>query len=200
MSKAKTATAAAAEPQEFYDSLDATSRDTWDAIGSYGWQPEKTDDGWWAMKDGKTVGPFEYLGTLLDEVQKAETGEAGAESSTSDKGEKDATSDVEVTELDEDHKGNTYLPGVKPIIDPQLASVAGDYFAANTEWKDAGKKRTEKKAALDAVVMTKRHLFHPDPDNSNSLIYHAGGLLIRMAKETATAITVEIDKEKDDEK
>lgn len=100
-------------------------------------------------------------------------------------------------EIDEDHKGNVYLPGVKPVVDASLATAAGDFFAANTDWKDAGKLRKEKLDTLSTVANLKRELFRPDPDNSNSLIYHAGGLLIRIAKEQKTTVSVEADDEKD---
>ena len=96
-------------------------------------------------------------------------------------------------EIDEDHKGNVYLPGVKPLVDATLATAAGDFFAANTDWKDAGKLRKEKLDTLSTVANLKRDLFRPDPDNSNSLIYHAGGLLIRIAKEQKTTVSVEAD-------
>ena len=96
-------------------------------------------------------------------------------------------------EIDEDHKGNVYLPGVKPVVDASLATAAGDFFAANTDWKDAGKLRKEKLDTLSTVANLKRDLFRPDPDNSNSLIYHAGGLLIRIAKEQKTTVSVEAD-------
>jgi len=101
---------------------------------------------------------------------------------------------VEV-ELDEDHKGNSYLPGVKPVVDQQIADAAGKYFADNTDWKDAGKRRTDSKNALDAIVAIKKHLFHEDPDNTRSLIYKAGGLTIRIAKESKTIVSVETEKE-----
>lgn len=97
-------------------------------------------------------------------------------------------------EIDEDHKGNVYLPGVKPLVDATLATAAGDFFAANTDRKDAGKLRKEKLDTLSTVANLKRDLFRPDPDNSNSLIYHAGGLLIRIAKEQKTTVSVEAEE------
>lgn len=194
---AKTKTATAADPNEFYDSLDQTSQDTWDAIASHGWRPGHSEESgeFFAVKGEDTLGPFNRLSDMLATVQNRETGSENEIASESEESEPaDADDSLEV-ELDEDHKGNTYLPGAKPVVDRQLADAAGKYFADNTEWKDAGKKRTDSKSALDAIVATKRHLFYEDPDNTKSMIYKAGGLIIRIAKEQKTVVSVETEKE-----
>lgn len=99
------------------------------------------------------------------------------------------------TELTQDAKGNVYLPGTGPIMDQQLADAAGKFHAANTEWKDAGKRRKDAKTELAAICGIKEDLFKPDPDNSNAMIYHAGGLTIRIAEETKETLEVEIEEE-----
>ncbi len=208
-----------AGPNELYDSLPQTSQDCWDRIGSFGFRPDKDDNGEWVALEtqGDTIiGPCKSLSELGAKVEAlglvageqedlttegtegTETGKTLADyAHASDDIENQATDDdAAVVEIDVDHKGNTYLPGVKPVVDVQLAKAAGDFFAANTEWSDAGKVRTEKKSALDTIVGMKRDLFTQDPDNTNSLIYHAGGLKIRIAKESKTKVTVE--EESDD--
>jgi hypothetical protein len=221
----ETAVATAADEivePDIYDSLGQTGQDVWDLIGSYGFRPDKDTDAagetvWFALETqgDRVIGPFKSLSALGLAVEdetgdgRRETGDAEpevvenvaekktlADYATSFEGENQATEvdSVEV-EIDEDHKGNTYLPGVKPIVDEQLAQLAGAFHADNNDWKDAGKKRKGSLAALEAGAAIKRSLFHQDPDNDNSLIYHAGGLKIRIAKESKTKVTVEEDED-----
>lgn len=210
----ETATQAAAEPQDFYDTLGETGQALWDQIGIRGYKPEKTDEGFIATKisdPSEVIGPLPYLGSLSMAVREAVgdpltddepefvgeafEGEVVEDEETDTLVAEGPVTDPPVIELTEDHRGNTFLPGAGPIVDEQLAKAAGDYFARNSEWKDAGEKRKAAKDNLSTIAEMKKDLFKPDPDNSNSLIYHAGGMLIRIARETKQNVTVEIEDE-----
>ncbi len=206
-----TAIAMGVEPNEVYDELSLDDQDRFDRIAAGGFTPVPDGARWSATKDGERVaGPVPSLEELEEAIAivpgaewrrsdvpsagvRVEAGPSGiADNSTSDEGEKEAT-----VEIDEDHKGNTYLPGVKPVVDQQLADAAGAFHADDVAWSEAGKKRKASQAAISAIAELKRGLFRPDPDNSNSLIYHAGGLKIRIAKESKTKVTVEEEKDGD---
>jgi len=98
-------------------------------------------------------------------------------------------------EIDEDHNGNRYLDGIKPVVDKDLKAAAFEFRAFDEEWSEAGKKRSAAKAALETFAFKKKDLFHVDPNNSKSLIYQVGGLLIRQARESKTVVSVEVEKE-----
>lgn len=102
-------------------------------------------------------------------------------------------------EMTEDKDGNPYISGLAPLVDRQLTDAACAEFADKEAWKEAGKKKKGSKDALDAIAQMKKHLFRQDPDNSSSLIYNAGGIVVRMAKEFTTKISTEKAKEKKDD-
>lgn len=104
--------------------------------------------------------------------------------------EDDLDENLEI-ELEEDGKGNAYLPGTAPIVDQHIANAAGKAKAINTEWKEAGKKR---KMAYDELIVlchTKEHLFKPDPENTHAKIYKVGGFIIRLKNETKEKVEVD---------
>jgi hypothetical protein len=184
-------TQTAKEPNKLYDGLSQTAQDTFDAISSYGFRPDKNDAGDWVALEtqgDRVVGPVQMLSTLLGEVQRLVTGVSSLDEI------EDAAIDTEI-ELEEDPSspGKRYLPGTGPIVDQQLADAAGKYHALNRGWKDAGKLRKDAKTELGAICGLKKHLFKPDPDNTNSLIYRAGGLTIRLGEEKKETLEVEIE-------
>lgn len=83
------------------------------------------------------------------------------------------------------------LPHMHETSDPQLASAAGDFMAANNEWKEKGKLRKQKLEELRATAHLKEHLFKKDPENTNAMICVVGGIVIRLNNETKETIEVE---------
>jgi len=213
------------DPQDFYDELPQASQDLWDAVAAKGWTPGHVSLGFIADKPGEDqLGPLESISGLWEAVAELQSaGVPETENSETPNSENSATrspvycgtpspaedgtfcrlelghegpcSTTEVVEVTEDHKGNRFFEGFGPVVDVQLAEAAGRFHADNNDWKEAGKRRKESQTALDAVVEIKRDLFKQDPDNTHSLIYHAGGLLIRIAKESKTKVTVEEEGE-----
>jgi hypothetical protein len=183
-------------PADLYDTLSPDAQLIWDAIGILGYTPEQSAVGlWWARKTGSkhaaTVGPIESLAALLpavkEEIVKLEE----------DSGVETEPDDGEIL-LTEDHKGNTYLPGVEQVVDQQLKDAAFNEWTDKQAWKEAGKKKKESKAALDAVSAAKKSLFYPDPAKSSDLIYKCGGITVRMAKEFTVKTKTELTEEDDE--
>jgi hypothetical protein len=171
----KAAEADAKIPDELYDRLKPTEQEVFDLIGSWGFRPDRDEKTleWYALalQGDKKIGPKPTLSDLAEAVQAAVP-------DTKDN----------VVKLKQDHKGNTYFEGMEPIVDEQLAAAALEEFADKEAWNEAGKKKKKSKDALEAIAAAKRHLFRPDPDNSNSLIYRVGGIEISIEKEFKTKV------------
>jgi hypothetical protein len=214
------------EPDDAYDRLSQIDKDCYDFISQNGWTPQFDGQHWTAKNnvDGSELGPVLTLPTLKTRVLKAlkaaekevfgEELTAGDETDESDfKGrntDQHPTREAAKVEpgtileeghiiLKEDAKGNTYLPGAEEIVDIQLKDAAFTEFADKEAWKEAGKKKKESKAALDAVAATKRHLFYPDPENSNDLICKVGGITVRMEKDVSVKVKTEKTKDEDED-
>jgi hypothetical protein len=162
----------------------------------------KARPGLWLAKQrgGKSqiaVGPANDLKDLLSRVQD-NIADFGPSDEATDNAEVSTELDEGETLLTEDHKGNTYLPGVEQVVDQQLKDAAFNEYTDKQAWNEAGKKKKESKAALEAMVAAKRHLFYEDPAKKSDLIYKVGGLTIRCAKEYSVKVKTE-QTEEDDE-
>lgn len=160
-------TTSAAEPNEMYDTLDASGQKFWDLIGSLGFRPDKDEKDRWialSMKGDDKFGPCTTLADLAEEVQ-----------AFADKADE--------TLLTEDHKGNPYLPGAEEVVDKQIAAAAGKYHSVKMERCELSRQETVAKDELVEICHAKRHLFKADPENSNSKIYRAGGIIVRIKNE-----------------
>lgn len=82
-------------------------------------------------------------------------------------------------ELDADSKGNRYMPGMAPKVNQELTDAVGKYHAIKTERVALTRKETDAKDELKVVAARHANLFVPDPDNSDSMIYRAGDLILR---------------------
>jgi hypothetical protein len=177
----------ATQPDDLYDKLKPTEQEVYDLIGSMGFRPDRDEKTleWYAlaMQGDQKIGPKPTLSDLAEAVQAAVP-------DTKDN----------VVKLKQDHKGNTYFEGMEPIVDEQLAAAALEEFADKEAWNLAGKKKKKSKDALEAIAAAKRHLFRPDPDNSNSLIYRVGGIEISIEKEFKTKVKTRRIDDEDDEK
>jgi len=178
------ATAAVAEPDELYDSLSQDGQDEWDAIGTFGFKPEKGAAGlWFARKPGQeakdAIGPADSL-QVLHEMVKA-----------------NAPSNPDEVEIMETAKGPR-LPSIPLVADQQILDAAGKAKAINEEWKQKGKERKEAYDNLKAICHAKSQLFTRDPNNSNAKIYQAGGILIRLKDVHKKQVEVELLEDDDD--
>lgn len=214
----ETAVDGVSEPQELYDTLTETEQGVFDLIGAMGFKPDKDDAGRWvglSISGDDLIGPVGTLSKLHKAVEDfVESFDLGVDDTPltdallaaedlttegTEDGDSEGSDDSETleaqVELTEDHRGRVFLPGTGPIVDQQLADAAGEFLAADIEWKDAGKRRTTAQQALRTTAGLKKDLFTPDPDNSNAVIYHAGGITIRISKTEKEEIKCFSDEE-----
>jgi hypothetical protein len=174
-----TATKKAEQPNELYDSLDETARSVWDLIGSMGYRPDRDDKTleWYAlaMQGDDKIGPKPTLSDLAEAVQAAVP-----------------ENKDNVIKIKQDSKGQQYLDGQEPELDPELAAAAGDYQAYKIDRVNLQKKESVSKEKLEEVVKRKKHLFKTDPNNSNDKIFEiTPDFRIRIGKEWTEKITTE---------
>jgi hypothetical protein len=182
-----------AEPYELYDALSATEQEVFDLIGSLGFRPDKNDDGKWiglALAGDDILGPVKKLSQLAEAAQKHVASNGVHIPAAADE-------DSE-TLIEEDTRGNRYLPGTEPIVDKEIAAAAGKYHALKTERVELLAKELDAKDELIGICHTKSELFKPDPDNSNAKIYKVGDLVVRIQNEWKEKITTEIDRKGED--
>ena len=179
---ASAATTKAGTPQELYDTLNETQQEVWDLIGHLGFRPERDENlQWWALAingDDK-IGPKPTLSDLAEAVQEFINAKEQGEAPKAEK-------------LKADSKGNRYLEGMEPVVDPEIAAAAGKYHAIKTERCELTAKEVSAKDELAEVCHRKPQLFKVDPDNSKEKIYKVGDLVIRIANEVKEKITTEI--------
>lgn len=186
---ASAATTKARTPDELYDTLGEAGQALWDNIGQLGFRPDKGEGGWYALSingDDK-VGPCESLSVLHQEVTRHT---AQPEPLTEPPGteEPEPEKKGKVVKLNANTKGQKYFDGMQPEVDPDLKRAALEEYADKQAWNEAGKKKKVSKVALEAIVRTKKHLFKPDPDNSDKLIYSVGDIDIEMAKDVSVTV------------
>lgn len=171
----------AKEPNDLYDSLNETGREVWDLIGGLGFRPDKDESGQWvalSISGDDKHGPCESLSALAAVVQNA------------------ANNNDDLIVLEKDHEGNPYLPGAEEVVDRLLAEAAGKYHSIKLERTALSAKETDARNELAELVHAKKSLFKVDPDNTDSKIYKAGGIIIRVKNEWSEKITTEESKVK----
>jgi hypothetical protein len=171
----------AAMPNDLYDTLDLAGQGIWDLIGSLGYRPDKTENEEWialSTKGEDKIGPFVTIAELGEAVQTH-------------------VDKADEVLLEADVKGNRYLPGVEEVVDSQIAAAAGKYHAIKTDRVAMTAKEIAAKDELTEICHAKRHLFKADPDNSNSRIYKAGGIVVRISNEWKEKISTETPESSD---
>lgn len=183
---ASAATSKAKTPDELYDTLNETQQEVWDLIGHLGFKPRRDENlQWWAdaTQSEGVIGPKATQSDLAEAVQKF----------VSDRdGEKADTDAPKVEKLKENSKGDRYLDGMEPIVDPEIAAAAGAYHAIKTERCQLTAQEVSAKDVLAEVCHRKKELFKADPDNTNHKIYKVGDITVRVANEFKEKITTEI--------
>jgi hypothetical protein len=122
-----------AEPAGFYDTLTTGEQKTWDEIFSKGYVPEQGSTGLWLAKKRTNpkaipVGPANSLKDLLSRAKEDIASDAEFNNGVDGAGDQIL--------LKEDHKGNTYLPGVEQIVDQQLKDAAFNEWTDKQAWKE----------------------------------------------------------------
>jgi len=184
---------------EVYEKLSQDDQDRFDEISANGYTPSLDGIHWIAKNrgTGAEIGPVVTLATLRTKVFKAIQKAGGKPETPATLGSEPVADEIVLTE---DAKGNTYLPGTEEIVDKTLANAVLEEYADKEAWKEAGKKKLTSKNALEAIAAAKRHLFYPDPNNSKDLIFKAGGVTCRIAKEFTVQVKTERTKEEKEKK
>lgn len=183
---ASAATSRAKTPNDLYDTLNETQQEVWDLIGHLGFRPDRDEENKWyayAMKGDDKIGPKPTLSDLAEAVQKFVSERDG---------EKADSEAPRAEKLKENSKGDRYLDGMEPIVDPELAAAAREYHAIKTERCQMTAKETTAKDDLAEVCHRKKDLFKVDPENTNHKIYKVGDITVRVANEFKEKITTEI--------
>jgi len=165
-----------------------------DELKQLGWRTEKLGSGWSAyeINGDRRIGPARSLAALHTAVL-LETGnkfELPAVVNDVDA----AAGDVE---LEENSKGERYLPGTAPIVNQELAAAIGKYHAIKTDRVGLTNKEKEAKDELIALCHIHEKLFVPDPDNDDAKIYRAGDLVVRVSVKKTEEVKTEIATSED---
>lgn len=200
--KGEIATKRADAPNNFYDSLSQPEQDAFDRSGACGFRPERDENGRWiglSTTADDRLGPFPTIEELAIAAEKFFEANGGKAIQEADLEDSAATPEDEpqqqggnVVKIKQNAKGQQYLDGQEPEIDPEVATAAGEYHSFKMERVNLQNKEKVAKEKLIAVVNRKKHLFETDPDNSNAKIYEISPeLRVRAQKDWTESITTE---------
>ncbi len=182
MAKAEKKTAAG------FESLSGDNREWMKKYEESGWLFFFENGEWSATKgaaeDGhdEPLGPFDSFMVMMNMVEQEERKAAAGDG---------------LVAVEEDARGNRYLPGTEPVLVKELVDAAKAYETVKRARMKLTAEEKEKKDEL--INITHKHKDHFTVDEEGKLIYHAAGITIIRTIEEVEKIKTKLDGTDDEE-
>lgn len=160
-----------------------------DELKQLGWRTENLDSGFSAyeINGERKIGPFDSMAELTKAVKEEVGNRLDLPPS------ENSADEPELSTLDADSKGNTYLPGHGPQVIKELADAAIEYDRIKMERVNLSAKEKEAKDTLTALMKKYEDRLEVDPDTGEKL-YTAGDVTaVLVVTESETVKTRHAD-------